>query len=244
MSSYFESPTRWNFTISSNAFAFAVHLCHWHLEHRLHICRGFNREALISWEKCCSPIRFDDWPSWNAFHGYHFSGTKWEGKTLSEHHEEKAARTILTQVSKCRSFSPQTSGKASCIWSQGQAFCWRGLILLLYMTCLLLRGHDFTVVMVWFQALADPYFKGLAKVEREPSCQPITKLEFEFERRRATKEDIKELIFREILEYHPQLLKDYVNGTNERTNLLYPRFVFWKIYIDTTLSTLFYISKA
>ncbi|KAM0938184.1 putative mitogen-activated protein kinase CMGC-MAPK family [Dioscorea sansibarensis] len=71
------------------------------------------------------------------------------------------------------------------------------------------------------EALADPYFKGLAKVEREPSCHPITKLEFEFERRRVTKEDIRELIFREILEYHPQLLKDYTNGT-ERTNFLYP----------------------
>lgn len=74
------------------------------------------------------------------------------------------------------------------------------------------------------QALADPYFKGLAKVEREPSCQPITKMEFEFERRRVTKEEIRELIFREILEYHPQLLKDYMNGT-ERTNFLYPRFL-------------------
>ncbi|KAJ8763058.1 hypothetical protein K2173_023263 [Erythroxylum novogranatense] len=74
------------------------------------------------------------------------------------------------------------------------------------------------------EALADPYFKGLAKIEREPSCQPITKMEFEFERRRVTKEDIRELIFREILEYHPQLLKDYINGT-ERTNFLYPSAV-------------------
>ncbi|XP_021898364.1 mitogen-activated protein kinase 20 [Carica papaya] len=74
------------------------------------------------------------------------------------------------------------------------------------------------------EALADPYFKGLAKVEREPSCQPITKMEFEFERRRVTKEDIRELIFREILEYHPQLLKDYLNGS-ERTNFLYPSAV-------------------
>lgn len=74
------------------------------------------------------------------------------------------------------------------------------------------------------EALADPYFRGLAKVEREPSCQPITKIEFEFERRKVTKEDIRELIFREILEYHPQLLKDYVNGT-ERTTFLYPSAV-------------------
>ncbi|CAI9787699.1 unnamed protein product [Fraxinus pennsylvanica] len=71
------------------------------------------------------------------------------------------------------------------------------------------------------EALADPYFKGLAKIEREPSCQPISKLEFEFERRRVTKEDIRELIFREILEYHPQLLKDYMAGINGM-NFLYP----------------------
>ncbi len=47
------------------------------------------------------------------------------------------------------------------------------------------------------QALADPYFKGLAKVDREPSAQPITKMEFEFERRRINKEDVRELIYRE-----------------------------------------------
>ncbi|KAI3920315.1 hypothetical protein MKW92_010733 [Papaver armeniacum] len=74
------------------------------------------------------------------------------------------------------------------------------------------------------EALADPYFKSLSRAEREPSCQPITKLEFEFERRRVTKDDIKELIFREILEYHPQLLKDYISGA-ERTNFLYPSAV-------------------
>ncbi|KZV14692.1 big map kinase/bmk [Dorcoceras hygrometricum] len=71
------------------------------------------------------------------------------------------------------------------------------------------------------EALADPYFKGLAKIEREPSCQPILKMEFEFERRRVTKEDVRELIFREILEYHPQLLKDYMAG-NVGTSFLYP----------------------
>ncbi|XP_008784413.2 mitogen-activated protein kinase 10-like isoform X2 [Phoenix dactylifera] len=74
------------------------------------------------------------------------------------------------------------------------------------------------------EALADSYFKGLAKLEREPSCQPISKMEFEFERRRVTKEDIRDLIFREILEYHPQLLKDYMNGT-EQTNFLSPSSV-------------------
>lgn len=70
------------------------------------------------------------------------------------------------------------------------------------------------------EALADPYFNGLAKVEREPSCQPIPKIEFEFEGRRVTKEDIKELIFEEILEYHPQLLKEHVSGT-DRPNFVH-----------------------
>ncbi|KAJ8567944.1 hypothetical protein K7X08_020666 [Anisodus acutangulus] len=74
------------------------------------------------------------------------------------------------------------------------------------------------------EALADPYFKDLAKSEREPSCKAISKMEFEFERRRVTKEDLRELIFREILEYHPQLRKDYMNGV-ERTNFLYPSAV-------------------
>ena len=43
-----------------------------------------------------------------------------------------------------------------------------------------------------------------------------------------TKEDIRELIYREMLEYHPQLLKDYING-NEGTNFLYPRFEYFLI---------------
>ncbi|PIN19812.1 Mitogen-activated protein kinase [Handroanthus impetiginosus] len=71
------------------------------------------------------------------------------------------------------------------------------------------------------EALADPYFKGLAKIEREPSCQPFSKLEFEFEQRRTTKQDIRELIFQEILEYHPQLLKDYMAG-NGGSSFRYP----------------------
>ncbi|KAL3682807.1 hypothetical protein R1sor_000829 [Riccia sorocarpa] len=74
------------------------------------------------------------------------------------------------------------------------------------------------------QALADPYFKGLAKVEREPSAPPITKMEFEFERRRINKDDVRELIYREILEYHPQMLKEYLNGT-DHANFMYPSAV-------------------
>uniref|UniRef100_A0A5B7A744 mitogen-activated protein kinase n=1 Tax=Davidia involucrata TaxID=16924 RepID=A0A5B7A744_DAVIN len=74
------------------------------------------------------------------------------------------------------------------------------------------------------EALADPYFKNLAKVEREPSAQPVTKMEFEFERRRITKEDVRELIYRETLEYHPKMLKEFLDGT-EPTGFMYPSAV-------------------
>ncbi|GAB4845292.1 Mitogen-activated protein kinase 9 [Ancistrocladus abbreviatus] len=71
------------------------------------------------------------------------------------------------------------------------------------------------------EALTDPYFHGLANVDREPSTQPISKLEFEFERRKLTKDDVRELIYREILEYHPQMLQEYLRG-GEQTSFMYP----------------------
>ncbi|XP_008453470.2 mitogen-activated protein kinase 9-like [Cucumis melo] len=71
------------------------------------------------------------------------------------------------------------------------------------------------------EALADPYFQGLANVDREPSTQPISKLEFEFERRKLTKDDVRELIYREILEYHPQMLQEYLRS-GEQTSFMYP----------------------
>ncbi|AQK42044.1 MAP kinase6 [Zea mays] len=74
------------------------------------------------------------------------------------------------------------------------------------------------------EALADPYFKNIASVDREPSAQAVTKLEFEFERRRVTKEDIRELIYREILEYHPKMLREFLEGT-ESSGFMYPSAV-------------------
>ncbi|XP_057446938.1 mitogen-activated protein kinase 9-like [Lotus japonicus] len=71
------------------------------------------------------------------------------------------------------------------------------------------------------EALSDPYFHGLANVDREPSTQPISKLEFDFERRKCTKDDIRELIYREILEYHPQMLQEYLQG-GDQTSFMYP----------------------
>ncbi|KAL1356860.1 hypothetical protein HN51_008840 [Arachis hypogaea] len=72
------------------------------------------------------------------------------------------------------------------------------------------------------EALADPYFNGLASVDREPSTQPISKLEFEFERRKLTKDDVRELIYREILEYHPQMLQEYLRGGEQTSGFMYP----------------------
>lgn len=52
------------------------------------------------------------------------------------------------------------------------------------------------------QALTYPYFHGLANVDREPSTVPISKMEFEFERRKLAKDDVRELIYREVNEQH------------------------------------------
>ncbi|XAR72254.1 Mitogen-activated protein kinase [Bertholletia excelsa] len=71
------------------------------------------------------------------------------------------------------------------------------------------------------EALADPYFKSLANVEHEPSTKPISKLEFEFERRKLTKDDVRELIYKEILEYHPQMFQEYLAGV-DRISFMYP----------------------
>ncbi|KAL0747868.1 hypothetical protein Bca101_029870 [Brassica carinata] len=41
-------------------------------------------------------------------------------------------------------------------------------------------------------ALSDPYFSGLSNSEREPSTQPISKLEFDFERKKLTNDDVRD----------------------------------------------------
>ncbi|XP_022889808.1 mitogen-activated protein kinase 9-like [Olea europaea var. sylvestris] len=72
------------------------------------------------------------------------------------------------------------------------------------------------------EALADPYFHGLANVDREPASQPISKLEFEFEKKKLTKDDVRELIYREILEYHPQMLEEYLRDGDQTSGFMYP----------------------
>lgn len=55
-------------------------------------------------------------------------------------------------------------------------------------------------------------------------------MEFEFERRRITKEDVRELIYRETLEYHPKMLKEYLEGS-EPTGFMYPRYSHLIFYV-------------
>ncbi|KAH0921338.1 hypothetical protein HID58_021356 [Brassica napus] len=73
-------------------------------------------------------------------------------------------------------------------------------------------------------ALSDPYFSGLSNSEREPSTQPISKLEFDFERKKLTNDDI--------LEYHPQMLEEYKHG-GDQLSFMYPRLA--SIFIEHIL---------
>jgi len=121
------------------------------------------------------------------------------------------------------------------------------------------------------EALADPYFAGLSQPGREPSAQPVSKLTFDFERRKLTTDEarprrpdppahapaarlqqggagvavaagggaagrgrewargaraqVRDLIYREILEYHPHMLADYLAGGKQQASFMYPSAV-------------------
>ena len=50
------------------------------------------------------------------------------------------------------------------------------------------------------EALLDPYFAGLHNPAREPHAEPISKLEYEFEKHKLTVDEVRDLIYREVLE--------------------------------------------
>ncbi|KAF2610833.1 hypothetical protein F2Q70_00009572 [Brassica cretica] len=89
---------------------------------------------------------------------------------------------------------------------------------------------------------SDPYFSGLSNSEREPSTQPISKLEFDFERKKLIKDDVRELIYRELLIFrkknirywsiHPQMLEEYKRG-GDQLSFMYPRLA--SIFIEHIL---------
>jgi len=74
------------------------------------------------------------------------------------------------------------------------------------------------------EALSDPYFVGLHNPAREPTADPISKLEFEFEKHKLSCDDVRDLIYREVLEYHPQAKREYLQG-EQASRFMFPSAV-------------------
>lgn len=62
------------------------------------------------------------------------------------------------------------------------------------------------------EALQDPVFDGIRRGSYEAAAMPISKLAFDFENRKLRKSDIKELIYEEILNYHPSVKEAWLEG--------------------------------
>jgi hypothetical protein len=73
-------------------------------------------------------------------------------------------------------------------------------------------------------ALLDPYFAGMHDAAREPLAEPISKLEFEFEKRKLTCDEVRDLIYKEVLEYHPQAKREFLTG-EAPANFVFPSAV-------------------
>ena len=73
-------------------------------------------------------------------------------------------------------------------------------------------------------SLLDPYFTGLHNPAREPCAEPISKLDYEFEKRKLTVDEVRDLIYREVLEYHPQAKREYTAGETP-ANFVFPSAV-------------------
>lgn len=52
------------------------------------------------------------------------------------------------------------------------------------------------------QALAHPYLKQLHFPDDEPTTEPVSAFDFDFEKYSLSKEDFKDLMYEEILLYH------------------------------------------
>lgn len=62
------------------------------------------------------------------------------------------------------------------------------------------------------EALNDPYFDNLRDPAREPLSDPVSKLDFAFENQTLSAQDARNLIYEEILEYHPRVKEDYLKN--------------------------------
>ena len=62
------------------------------------------------------------------------------------------------------------------------------------------------------EALADPYFAGLSDPSREPAAEIVSRTEYAFESKKLSPEEVRDLLYKEILEYHPQAKREFEGG--------------------------------
>ena len=174
---------------------------HRRLVHRLHLRRGPPGQAAVPGAQRRAPARAHHRPAGHAAARGHGEGAQREGAALFAQHAAQGARAVRAPV-------PQAPTLRRC-------GC-----------CARLLAFDPAARPTAEEALADPYFAGLASPAREPAAAPVSKLAFEFERRKLAPDDVRELIYREILEYHPQMLAEHLAGNQGRqANFLYPSAV-------------------
>lgn len=71
-------------------------------------------------------------------------------------------------------------------------------------------------------ALEHPFLASLHNLKKEPTCSPVSKLEFGFDFKKMTIEEVRKLIYREILEYHPEALKRYIEKGEDDMGYVVP----------------------
>ena len=71
------------------------------------------------------------------------------------------------------------------------------------------------------EALADPFFNGLADPSREPAAEVVSRTGYTFESKKLTREEVRSLLYREILEYHPQAKREFEGG-EKASHFMYP----------------------
>ena len=76
------------------------------------------------------------------------------------------------------------------------------------------------------ESLKHPYLKALSCPEDEPTTEPVSAFDFDFEKFSLSKEDFKELIYEEILLYHnDESAFDYIKNKKQHPDgVLHLRF--------------------
>ncbi len=70
-------------------------------------------------------------------------------------------------------------------------------------------------------ALQEPYFRNLFKSSTDDIAKPLSKLEFGFDQKSLRENEVRELMFREILEYHVDAKKKYLEENASNTSHLH-----------------------